>query len=402
MKKNIIFLILGLLILSSCTQDIEIGAGDISIDSVKDKTFDDGTKIMVKSSKEMNIKSETLELNITSDVDILELSDKTKKDSVKGFEWGYSSSGNSTLNFNVPIGIFFNQICPLHNYPNVTCVYIEPTFENISRKSAKTIWNKTSSLYLLDDYTAINTWSGFQDPYLTSAVTSQWGGVIPNKSSTILFFDFQGDCNDESGNNYDCSLKTGASIIDNKLYLNRTKDVSARAEVFEQGLSHGSNFCYIIDFDNYDYSSGRFFYYQDDDQFDNKPESGHWRIVVKDALNNYDTYTGTASLGSYTSKWSYFISIDSTNSKIVTWYNGTVDINTSFDTIKDTTEITLQIPRNTLSGQGYIDNFILYNETCNQDDIDSWMNIGSGEVIAAVGSAVTTIQNHILENWWSE
>jgi len=287
-----------------------------------------------------------------------------------------SITGKGTLIY------FFNQICLSESWDGnhyVECLGYPQKYVNVSvplNKYQNWSWELASSVSI-NGVDAIATYATPYDPYLTSSEKSQWGGTIPNKSTTILFYDFQGDCNDESGNNFDCGLKTGATIDNNQLLINSSVSASTRAEVWNQGLAYGEDLCFA--FDNIDYGvSGRYFYFQDLDQLDAKIVGGKMTFVIKDVANNYDTYQGSQAIG--TAKWSYMISFDTTNSRILGWYNGTVDINASYDSMKRSVQATLQIPRNGEAGLGHIDNFIFYNETCDQDDVDSWMNTGAPPV----------------------
>ena len=83
-------------------------------------------------------------------------------------------------------------------------------------------------LILLSSFTFAASWTDS---------TTQWGGTVTDKgSSNLVYYKFDTDCSNNFSTSYDCSLKTGASILDSQLYINRTADTGARAELFESGI----------------------------------------------------------------------------------------------------------------------------------------------------------------------
>jgi len=207
--------------------------------------------------------------------------------------------------------------------------------------------------------------------------TSQWGGDILD-NDVVVYYDFETDCTDVMGN-FDCSLSSGATVVDGKLFLNRTANTAMRAEIFQQDFDLNTDFCIAFDVIEYNYTDGRFLHFQDNDQLDIRKTTNALSqdvifISTKNATGSYKNWQGTEVLPGFDEKWSYIISFDTTNSELVSWVNGTVDFNeTDFQGFSDLTDITMQFPRNSYAGIGYMDNLVFMNTTCDQTFVDSWM-----------------------------
>jgi len=199
-----------------------------------------------------------------------------------------------------------------------------------------------------------------------------WGESVTNVSDNVFYYTFDTDCTDSFGN-FDCSLKTGASIDDNSLLLNSSVSTSARAEIWNQGFDINSAWSFV--FDNIDYgTSGRYMYLKEQDSMDVQANAGVMRVKIKNTSGTTTSYDGSNTL-STTGSWSYHITFNSVTGALVTYYNGTVDINTTaLGGIYDTTDQTVQFPRQGQSGTGHLDNLAWYNTTLSSSQVNAYFS----------------------------